>query len=446
MSILRIFETSKRSLLSHQSAINTTANNIANVYAEGYNRRSVDLSKLSLGFGNMSESSVIRVKNSFLDNQIWFENQALGKQSVSEMLLNQVESVFGEPGDSGLSNILNEFWNSWTNLSNNPESDSARSLVRDKGELLSNTFNRLDKNLKNLQTQSANELQHKVNEINQLVNQLGTVNSKIDIHRSDDLLDQRDILIMELSQKIDVHITETETGRVEVLSGGHILVSEDFVNQLKLKLSQKQNGTFKAEIKTIQGDKNLSIKSGEIGGLLEFHNDHISRFIQSIDKLAVSLANAINEFHVEGYNLKGLSGWNFFNESVSGAGDISLTPEILSDASLISTSSDSSAQGNGSVAQSIADLQYDGIIEEKTISDQYNTIIADVGNRVQESTFIRQNQEKIVSQLHIKKASISGVSLDEEMTQLIQYEQAYEASARMISTIDELMQTILSMG
>ena len=279
MSILRIFETSKRSLLSHQSAINTTANNIANVYAEGYNRRSVDLSKLSLGFGNMSESSVIRVKNSFLDNQIWFENQALGKQSVSEMLLNQVESVFGEPGDSGLSNILNEFWNSWTNLSNNPESDSARSLVRDKGELLSNTFNRLDKNLKNLQTQSANELQHKVNEINQLVNQLGTVNSKIDIHRSDDLLDQRDILIMELSQKIDVHITETETGRVEVLSGGHILVSEDFVNQLKLKLSQKQNGTFKAEIKTIQGDKNLSIKSGEIGGLLEFHNDHISRFI-----------------------------------------------------------------------------------------------------------------------------------------------------------------------
>ena len=149
---------------------------------------------------------------------------------------------------------------------------------------------------------------------------------------------------------------------------------------------------------------------------------------------------------MEGYNLKGLSGWNFFNESVSGAGDISLTPEILSDASLISTSSDSSAQGNGSVAQSIADLQYDGIIEEKTISDQYNTIIADVGNRVQESTFIRQNQEKIVSQLHIKKASISGVSLDEEMTQLIQYEQAYEASARMISTIDELMQTILSMG
>jgi flagellar hook-associated protein 1 FlgK len=275
---------------------------------------------------------------------------------------------------------------------------------------------------------------------------LGTVNSQIDIHRSDDLLDQRDVLIMELSEKIDVHIAESETGSVEVLSGGHILVSEDFVNQLKLKLSQKQNGSFKAEIKTIQGEKNLNIKSGEIGGLLEFHNDHISRFIQSIDKLAVSLANAINEFHVEGYNLKGLSGWNFFNDSVSGAGDISLTPEILSDASLISTSSDSSAQGNGSVAQSIADLQYDGIVEEKTISDQYNTIIADVGNRVQEATFIRQNQEKIVSQLHIKKASISGVSLDEEMTQLIQYEQAYEASARMISTIDELMQTILSMG
>ena len=91
-------------------------------------------------------------------------------------------------------------------------------------------------------------------------------------------------------------------------------------------------------------------------------------------------------------------------------------------------------------------MQFDSIIKNKTVIDNYNSIISDVGSKVQESKFIRQNQQKIVEQLNINKASMTGVSLDEEMTQLIQYEQAYEAAAKMISTVDELMQTILSMG
>ena len=137
---------------------------------------------------------------------------------------------------------------------------------------------------------------------------------------------------------------------------------------------------------------------------------------------------------------------NFFNDNITGAGDFSLTAEILSDSSLIATSSDPDAQGDSNVAQAISDLQYGELINGKPIMDYYNSIIADVGNRVQEAKFIHQNQDKIVHQLQIQRASITGVSLDEEMTQLIQYEQAYEAAARMISTVDELMQTILSLG
>ena len=142
----------------------------------------------------------------------------------------------------------------------------------------------------------------------------------------------------------------------------------------------------------------------------------------------------------------GISGLNFFNDNITGAGDFSLTAEILSDSSLIATSSDPDAQGDSNVAQAISDLQYGELINGKPILDYYNSIIADVGNRVQEAKFIHQNQDKIVQQLQIQRASVTGVSLDEEMTQLIQYEQAYEAAARMITTVDELMQTILSLG
>ncbi len=446
MSISNIFETSKRSLLNHQSAINTTAKNVANVYTDGYTRRTVDLSNLSLGFGNMSEDSISRVKNQFLDNQIWYENQALGKGFTNEMLMKQVESVFGEPDDSGLANIMTEFWNSWSSLANNPESDSARSMVRDKGILLSNTFNRLDNNLKNLQRQTGIEIQQKVGEINQLVTQLGIVNNHIDTHRSDDLMDQRDVLLSELSSKIDIQVTENDSGTVEVLAGGHILISKSYRNQLKINMTQDNNGLFHSDIKTVKGDKSIKVKSGELGGLLEFHNIHVSSYMNSMNESAVSLANEVNNVHVQGFNLTGLSGLNFFKDTISGAGDFSLSAEILSDSSLIATSSESDAKGDNTTAQAISELQYDELINGRSVLDNYNSLIADVGNRVQEATFIRQNQEKIVQQLQIQKASITGVSLDEEMTQLIQFEQAYGAAAKMISTVDELMQTILSLG
>jgi flagellar hook-associated protein 1 FlgK len=394
----------------------------------------------------MSEDSISRVKNQFLDNQIWYENQALGKESMSEMLLKQVETAFGEPEDSGLANIMTEFWNSWSSLANNPESDSARSLVRDKGVLLSNTFNRLDKNLKNLQKQTGIEIQQKVNEINQLVTQLGTINKHIDTHRSDDLIDQRDVLLSELASKIDIQVTENPSGTIEVLAGGHILISENYTNQLKTHMTQDSNGLFHSNIKTIQGNKNIDVISGELGGLLEFHNIHISSYINSINESAVSLANEVNKVHVKGFNLTGLSGLNFFKDTISGAGDFSLSAEILSDSSLIATSSEPDVSGDSTSAQAIVELQYDEIINGKSVLDNYNTLIGDVGNRVQEATFVRQNQEKIVQQLQIQKSSITGVSLDEEMTQLIQFEQAYGAAAKMISTVDELMQTILSLG
>jgi len=224
------------------------------------------------------------------------------------------------------------------------------------------------------------------------------------------------------------------------------LISENYTNQLKTHMTQDNNGLFHSNIKTIQGNKSIEVISGELGGLMEFHNIHVSSYINSINESAVSLANEVNKVHVQGFNLTGLSGLNFFKDTISGAGDFSLSSEILSDSTLIATSLESDVSGNSTTAQAIAELQYDEIINGRSVLDNYNSLIADVGNRVQEATFIRQNQEKIVQQLQIQKASVTGVSLDEEMTQLIQFEQAYGAAAKMISTVDELMQTILSLG
>lgn len=445
MSISRIYEATKRSLLTQQAAINTTARNIANVNTPGYTRRRIDMSRLTLGFSGMDGASAMRIQNRFVESQLWYEKQELGKQSMNEMLLQQVEGTFGEPSDSGLSNIMSEYWNSWSNLASNPESISARTLVKDKGVLLANTFNRLDKNLKNLQQQVGQEIQQKVSEINNIVHQVEMINEQIGAHGSNDLLDQRDLLIHQLASKIDIQVNESSNGSLAIASGGHILISGGYANQLRVDKTQLSNGVFNIDIKMVNGDNSVNISSGELGGLLEVHNDHVAGYIEKLNTMAISLKDAVNNVQASGYNLSGITGVNFFKDNISGAGDFAVADEILNDPSLIASSAGADTPGDGSIAQMVTDLQNSNIVEGSTLSDFYNTLITGIGNQVQEAKFIKDNQERIVEQLSNQQAAVSGVSLDEEMTNLIQYEQAYQAAARMVTTVDELMESVLRM-
>ena len=445
MSISQIYEATKQSLLTQQSAINTTAKNIANANTEGYTRRRINLSKLSLGFSEMNGESVTRVKNKFVDSQLWYEKQELGKQSMNEMLLKQVEGIYGEPSDSGLNNIMNEFWNSWSNLANNPESESARAIVKDKGVMLAHTFNRLDKNIKNVQLQVGGEIEQKVNEINGIVKQIKLLNTQIGDGGSIDLLDQRDMLIDNLSSKIDIQVNNPEKGSLTIISGGNILVSGGHYNELSVKTSQTSDGVFNIEINKINGNKNINISSGELGGLIDFHNNYVAKNIQKLNTIANHFKSAINDIHKTGYNLNSVTGMAFFSENTSGAGDFSVADEIISDPSLIASSASIDTPGDGSIAQLMADLKYGDVIKGETIEDFYTGVVTELGNQVQQAKFIKDNQARVIERLNNQKATVSGVSLDEEMTNLIKFEQAYQAAARMVGTVDELMDTVLRM-
>ncbi len=445
MSISQIYEATKQSLLTQQSAINTTAKNIANANTEGYTRRRINLSKLSLGFSEMNGESVTRVKNQFVDSQLWYEKQELGKQSMNEMLLKQVEGIYGEPSDSGLNNIMNEFWNSWSNLANNPESESARAIVKDKGVMLAHTFNRLDKNIKNVQLQVGGEIEQKVSEINGIVKQIKLLNTQIGDGGSIDLLDQRDMLIDNLSSKIDIQVNNPEKGSLTIISGGNILVSGGHYNELSVKTSQTSDGVFNIEINKINGNKNINISSGELGGLIDFHNNYVAKNIQKLNTIANHFKSAINDIHKTGYNLNSVTGMAFFSENTSGAGDFSVADEIISDPSLIASSASIDTPGDGSIAQLMADLKYGDVIKGETIEDFYTGVVTELGNQVQQAKFIKDNQARVIERLNNQKATVSGVSLDEEMTNLIKFEQAYQAAARMVGTVDELMDTVLRM-
>ena len=150
MSIARIFEIGKRSLLSYQAAIDTTSGNIANVNKQGYSRRRVDLSDLTAGIPGIGRiglgvnvENIERIRERMIEYQLYQETQNLGRYESGEMMLKQLEGIYAESSGAGLSNILSQFWNSWNDLANDPESQANHAVVKDKGIVLANTFNRI---------------------------------------------------------------------------------------------------------------------------------------------------------------------------------------------------------------------------------------------------------------------------------------------------------------
>ncbi len=448
MSISSILNITKQALADQQSAINTVAKNISNINTDGYKRRRVDLLGLNsqqAGFNNkITADNVTRIRQRFVENQLFYENQNLGKYQTDEMIMTQIENIFGEPLEAGLSNIMSEFWNSWGDLTNDPESQYARTIVRDKGVLLSKTFNRIYSDLDNLNQQINTDIQDKVTQVNQIVDQINSISKQVSANYSNDLMDQRDLLISNLSNLINIDIREGSNGEVTISTDGQILVSNDYVNNLSVNIS-REGGITTANIQLVDGKRLVDINSGELGSLIEINNRYIPDYISKLNTLASSIAEQVNAIHSKGYSVDGTTGINFFADDVTGANNLRVSNDVFINPSVIASAESSGKPGDSSIAQEVFDLQFYQGIQGNTVFDFYNTTISQIGSHVQESGFLRKSEEMVVQNLKNQRDSVSGVSLDEEMTNLIEYEQAYQAAAQVVATVDEMMQTVLNM-
>jgi len=453
MSLLKLLNISKQGLLAQQRAIDITANNIANVNTRGYRRRQVDLTDLTssnsfLGFSQLNglytQGDALHIRQRFVEHQLNLEYQNLGRYEMDENTLTQVENIFGEPQDSALSNVMSQFWNSWSDLSNDPQNTTARGNVKDKGVQLASTFNRIHSDLTTLNNQMVENIQNKTGEINQLLNQIQSINESISTAGSLELVDQRDTVLNELSGLINMEVNEDANGSMIVSTGGHVLLHGNFINHVSVDITSDQD-LASVEMRLSSGNQKLEITSGELGSMLTVTSNDIPVYLEQLDELAVEISRAVNDVHITGFNLDGVTGNNFFDADMTGAGDMAVDSGIMANADLIATASSMDAEGDGSIALEISDLQSESFVGGTTASDFYNAIMGKIGNSVQEAGFMRNNQEMLVQSLQNQRDSASGVSLDEEMTRLIEFERGYEAAARMISVIDELMTTTINM-
>ena len=449
-----------KALMAQQKGINVTGNNIANVNTPGYSRQRLNMSSdvpIMTGNGLMGSgvtaNKVERVYQRFLGVQINNETQSLGQWEARKDSLERVELIFNESGGYGLNQVMSEFWNAWQDLTNNPSGSAERTVLVAKSEMLTATFSKNYEDLQKIQRDIDWNIEGAVAEINRLSENMVDLNQKIiqvesGGHMANDYRDQRDLVLKELSELIDIDSFEDANGGVTVSVGsGQALVEGTHT----YKLSTQVNASGHQDVTWVDSSGNTliinnNISKGKLKGWLDARDVDIENSLNKLDTLAQNLMTEVNSLHATGYGLDGSTGNDFFTGTASAAG-IQVNALIANDINLISAADGIDKPGDNGNAIAIANLQEALTMNGNTatFSAYYDSMVSDAGLAVQQATSYYDHQSQMVLQVENYRESISGVSIDEEAVNLIKYQNAYQAAAKLITTADEMMETVLAM-
>lgn len=463
--IFGVLNMGTKALTVQQKGIYVTGNNIANVNTPGYSRQRLNVSSdvsVTTGIGLMGSgvkaNEIQRIYQRFLGVQINNETQSLGQWEAYKDSLEKVEMVFNESGGYGLNQVMSEFWNAWQDLSNNPSGSVERTVLAAKSEMLAATFSQNSEDLQQIQQDIDSYLEGAVDEIKRLSENIVDLNQKIiqmeaNGHIANNYRDQRDLVLKELSELINIDSFENDSGAVTVSVGsGQVLVEGTQIYDL----STQPDASGHKDITWIDSSGNPliitnDISGGKIKGWLDARDIDISNSLSQLDTLAQNLMTEVNAYHAIGYGLDGSTGNDFFIGSPTAA-SIRLNPLISSDTNLIAAAEGfnivpGDKPGDNGNAINIANLQEKRTmnLNTTTFGDYYDSMVSDAGLAVQQATSYYDHQDQMVLQVENYRESISGVSIDEETVNLIKYQNAYQAAAKLINTADEMMEILLNM-
>lgn len=466
-----MMDVGKRSMMNSQTALQTVGHNIANKSTEGYSRQRVELQtaeptglgKLRIGNGSKT-AAVTRVNNPYLEKQIGKEQANLGFFEGKANAMTRVEQVYNEQVNKGLNSYMTDFFNSWREFSNNPESLATRTQVKEMGDTLVKDFKRVNTQLNEVRNDIDQQIVTHVDEINQLTKEIASLNEKIQLVTNsggpaNDERDRRDLLVKQLGQKINIRWAEGSDSLVTITAGDSALLvagydAKELVAMGTPETDRKGEGNVDIFYKNHERAELMKVteqfKGGAVGGLLDVRDQTIADLLNDVDALAHSLASTVNAVHRRGVDGRNQPGANFFAvpQSVRHASaNLRLSDVIERDVTKIASAKDAFSPGDNRIASSIASLQYENFMgeESSTADEYYNAMVGRVGIQARRAETSQQSQADIVKQLQNIRESISGVSLDEETTKLIEFQKAFDASARLIRTADEMFDTVLNL-
>ena len=459
--IYGMFNVASTALLTQQKALDVTANNIANVNTEGYSRQRVNMEQNepvyyqggTLGTGVQANQYIQRVYDQFVNAQLAESESLSGRWDAELETLEKAELMFDETSGYGLNDALSEFWNSWQDLSNNPSGYTERSTLIANTQNLTDVFNALSEGLSEVQSDSDKSIESAVDQINTLTSEIAELNLKIAEveaggHSANEFNDERDMKLKALSSLIDVNSFEDADGYLTITTvNGNTLV--DRTSSWELTTHENTDGfqdVFWVSSTGTEENITDNISTGKLKGWIEARDETIEGYKERLDELAATIISAVNTVHSAGNTLDGTTGVDFFTGS--DASDIAINTDIVDNSNLIAAALSTEAVPGGSEnAVAIVDLQNTLTMSTSTATfdDFYNALAGDVGSDVAQAQTNSDHQSAVSLQLSTYREEISGVSLDEEMIALVQYQSAYNAAAKLVTTVDEMLDSLIAM-
>lgn len=430
-----------------QRSLETAAHNVANANTIGYSRQRVETAPAArlvahrglLGPGSAGQGvdmvAVTRATDTLLQAN---HRQTLSQQATWGTRANffaRAEQVLG-PLDSGLSQDLVAFWNSWEDLSQSPESTTSRDQVLAVGRQLATQLNLAARRVDGLRTDVGLDMAATVERVNDLTSEIARLNGQIlrvRVHGTtpNELIDQRDVAMAELTQLTGATMTVEKDGDARVMVGTMPVVQG---------ISAETFDTSGVPPVVVWASNGTPVGlTGELGALVELGGPVVDDISARLDLIATELRDLVNTTHTAGFGTDGLSGRDFFVGT--DARDLAVDP-ALTTAMVAASAGGTAADGNHALV--LGGLRSVPGPGGSTIAELFESIQGHLGLEAQQATTQRDLTELVVEDIERALAEIVGVSTDEELTDMLQYQRAYEAAARVITVIDEMLDRLIN--
>ncbi len=456
------------SLFASRQGVDTAGHNIANAQTEGFSRQRVNLETRApsetrgVVIGNgVFVKNITRAHDQFLEKQINETHQDSGHSEARLNALKPLEAIYSPELGNGITNELDKFFNALQDLSNFPEELPVRTAVKENAQNVVNAFKHVDESL-NIHREDINDrIAGEVSEANGMVADIAKLNIAIkgaetsSSKEVSDLLDQQDKILRELTQKLDISYYRGDQNMVVVRGPAETLLV-DRGSAAKLDIQRQGDGTmydimvldgaaFKPTVVTREN------KRGRLAGMIEVRDKVIPNLTNSNNKMAGTFATSINDIHRQGFGLKDYKesvGRDFFDISDDpdlAAQSIKIDPLIVESSNAISVAASPNAPGDNILVNNMLRLKEQKVMGDANLNDYYANYVGVFGLDLVRSQQTKDADETLIRNLNSRRDSIAGVSMDEEATNLLKWQANFTASSKVITTVDEMIETVLQM-
>ena len=471
MSLLGTLDLGRRSLQTQRQAIEVTGNNLANVNTAGYSRQRLVIqsaSTIDTDIGPQGTGAeavrIEQLRSTLLDRQAESELSVQGSLEAQQRTLQLLQAKVGQQidrqaagatsatqgvsGQNGLADDLSGLFNTFQSLSAQPTSLDARQTVLNQAQKVVDGFHTVATGVAALEDSLNQSIGTDVTSANALLKDVATLNDQIARAESgsgaqaNELRDARQQKLEALAKIAKVDVAEDSTGMVDVSLSGASLVSG---NQMTDTLEAYDTGTGDLGVRTKTGATPLTINGGSLNGYIQVRDGSLVPLKQEIDQLAKSLVDAVNTAHGKGFGLTGATGNDFFTGT--DAATLGLNAAVVGNPALIQASGDAAAKGDNAVALALAQLgnQPQAALNGATFNEKFTRSVTEIGDALANVNSDLTTQKSFQDLLETQRNAVSGVSLDEEMTNMMKFQKAYEASARLINTVDSMLDTVIGL-